>query len=78
MKIKLKQLIIYINKYSKHYILGNIDSKDENIINNKKIIFNRLISIIMRIFFNKKRLNKKTSLVNELKNLFKKLIKQMN
>ena len=70
---QIKQLIIYANKYSKHYILGNTDSKDENLIKNKKIIFNRLISIIMRIIFTKKRLNKKTSLVNEFKKLIQKV-----
>ena len=70
---QIKQLIIYANKYSKHYILGNTDFKDENIIKNKKIIFNQFISIIMRIIYTKKRLSKKTPLVNEFKKLIQKV-----
>ena len=70
---QIKQLIIYANKYSKNYILGNPDIKDENTIKNKRIIFNQFISIIMRIIFTKKRLSKKTSLVNEFKKLIQKV-----
>ena len=71
---EIKKLLIYIKKYSKNYILENIDIKDENKIKNKKIIFNKLICIIMRIIFSKKRINKNNNIVQE----FKKLIQSLN
>ena len=70
---QIKGLFLYANKYSKNYILGNIDSKDENKIKQKKMIFNKLITIIMRFIFTKKRINKSTKIIKDFKKLLHKV-----
>ena len=72
---QIKILLIYATKYSQNYNSENTDIKEENKMNNKKLILNKLISIIMRIIFTKKRINKNN--VN-IKYYFKKLIQTVS
>ena len=70
---QIKLLLDYAIKYSKSFKLKSKDEKTENIIKNKKGLFNQLISIIMRIIFTKKRINKNIEISREFKKLIKKI-----
>ena len=68
---QVKSLILYSAKYFKTF---TSEIKDENIIKNKNNAFNKLVSILMKIIFTKKRTNKNTEIVK----LFKKIIQNVD
>jgi hypothetical protein len=70
---QIKELIRYSRHLSKKIAIELKDMKDENKINNRKSLFNKLISIIMRIIFTKKRTNNNAEIINEFKNLVQKV-----
>jgi len=70
---KIKVLFLYANKYSKNFIIDNYDGIDENKIKQKKNIFNKLIIIIMRIIFTKKRINHNKNIIKDFKKLLHKV-----
>ena len=65
------QILLY---YGKKYSNNIFDSKDENKIEQKKTIFYKLMSIIVRIIFTKNRINKNIKMVHK----FKKLIQEID
>ena len=67
---QIKALILYISRYMNTF---SSEIKDENTIINKNNAFNKLISILMKIIFTKKRTNKNTEIVS----LFKKIIQNV-
>ena len=70
---QIKLLLSYAKQYYLNDILEYGEEKDENSIKNKKIIFNQLISVIMRIIFTKKRINKNIEMPKEFKKLIQKI-----
>ena len=70
---QIKCLTNYAKKFPKKIINESKEVKDENKINNKKNIFNKLLSIIIRIFFTKKRINNNTQMINEFKKAYIKI-----
>ena len=66
-EVQIKNLLNYANIYSQNLDFENDEQKDIN----KKNIFNKLISIIIKIIFTKKRINKSPKIVEDFKNIIK-------